>query len=113
MSAWIAFGLGLPAFAALSFAMERHQEQAFGRPLAPRAGHAWRIAGVLLLGLSLAVCVAQWQWSVGIAAWLGVLSLAAVSVGLTLTYGPRRLVPLGAVALAAGAATWLWQLAGA
>lgn len=110
MSAWIALGLGLPAFVALSMAMARHQEQVFGRELSLSAGRRWRIAGVLLLSAALTVCVARWQWSVGIAAWLGALTFAAVTVGLVLTYRPDRLLPLGGGALAIGVAAWLWQL---
>lgn len=91
MNTWIAWCLALPALAALSQAMERHHAQAVGTEPSVRAVWCWRAAGVVLLGLSLGVCLHTWGTSVAIAAWLGVLSLAAVAVGLALTYGPQHL----------------------
>lgn len=110
MTAWIAWALALPAFAALSCAMERHQDQVVGRELPPRICAALRVAGVLLLIASLALCVTAWSASVATVAWLGVLTFAALGVGLTLTYAPRRLPWVSGVALTAAAAAWLARL---
>ena len=91
MNTWIAWALALPAFAALSQAMESHHEQTVGVPPSARAAWLWRSAGIILLLLSLTVCVHTWSTSVAVAAWLGVLTLAAVPMGLMLTYMPQRL----------------------
>lgn len=102
MNTWIALGLALPAFAALSQAMERHHAQVVGVALSARAAWSWRAAGVLLLVLSLAVCLHTWGTSVALAAWLGVLTLAAVAVALVLTYWPQRLRALAGLCVLLG-----------
>ncbi|MFT3721491.1 DUF3325 domain-containing protein [Pseudorhodoferax sp.] len=102
MTAWIAWAFGLPGFAALSLAMERHQLQVFDRPLGRGAAWAARLAGIALLLVALAWCATAWHGAVAAVAWLGVLSFAALPVGLLLTYRPRRLPLLAAVVLAAG-----------
>jgi hypothetical protein len=100
MNAWIAGALALPAFTALSLAMERHQEQVFGRTLARRASRSWRVAGVALLALSLACCAAaDWSGAVAVTAWLGLLSFAALLTGWMLAYLPRQLLRLAGAAL--------------
>ncbi|WP_159915431.1 DUF3325 domain-containing protein [Pantoea sp. 18069] len=102
-TAWTAWALAFPAFAALSLAMERHQDQVFGRALASRPTWAWRLAGIALLVLSLVVCAASaWSWSVAISAWLGLLTLAALLTGLVLTYTPSKLLPLGCASMGVG-----------
>lgn len=103
MNAWIALAFGLAGFAALSLAMERHQAQVFGRPLARAGTLRWRLAGIALLGLSLAACLMHWRTSVALAAWLGVLTPAGLAVAWLLTYRPRRLPPVAWLALALGA----------
>lgn len=104
MTAWIAAALALPGLVALSLAMERHQEQVFGRTLSARATWAARLAGVALLASSLAICALHWQASVAVAAFLSVLSGAALAVGLGLSYLPRRMPGLALGVLVAGLA---------
>jgi hypothetical protein len=71
--------------------MERHGAQArSGLPCA-RVLWGWRAAGVLLLLMSLAACLHAWGTSVAVAAWLGVLTFAALAVALVLTYAENRL----------------------
>lgn len=97
-------------FAALAAAMDRHEEQLGTASLAPAQGHLWQGAGAVLLLVSLMCCLQRWNTSVGIAAWLGLLTLAAVAWGLVLTYVPQRArkLALGAAALglAAGAVAY-------
>lgn len=107
MTAWIAWAFCLPAFSALSFAMQRHQEQAFGRVLSPSATLAWRALGVALLVVSLGVCLlSNWSVSVAIAAWIGVLSFGALCVGLMFAFAPRRLRPFAAAVFGLGVIAW-------
>ena len=89
MSALIVFGLAYAAMALLALAMERHQEQFVGRALAPQQVRLLRAGGWLLLALALWPALAAWGTQVGIAGWLGVLSFAALAIGLQLSYAPR------------------------
>ena len=85
--AWL---MALPGFAALALGMERHQRYlAPGKP-GRRAIHGVRLAGALLLALSLSMCVARWQPSLGAAIWLGVITFAALVLGLIFTYCARK-----------------------
>lgn len=110
MSAWIAVALALPAFTALSLAMERHQEQIFGRALAMDASVAWRLIGIALLALSLASCAtAGWSGAVAVTAWIGVLTFGALLTGWMLTYVPRHLMRIAGVSLGVAALAFLWR----
>ena len=110
MSAWIAGALALPAFCALSLAMERHQDQVFGRALEIKTSIIWRLAGLALLGLSLASCLASgWGAAVATAAWFGVLSASAILTGALLTYVPRHLLRLAGASLAVGALAFCFK----
>ena len=83
--------LSLLAFGALALAMDRHQEDIFGRALARGRTQALRIAGWLALGATLALAVREQGWSLGLIAWTGHISASAglVFVGL-LVMGRRR-----------------------
>ena len=77
---------------ALALAMDRHQNQAFGRPLPPVRSRGIRVLGwVLVLG-AVMPAIDGWGVSVGISLWLGVISLAAVGCGLMFSYVPRQAV---------------------
>ena len=91
MNVWIAWLLAVPAFAALSQAMERHGAQDDGCLPPARIVWRWRVAGVVLLLEALAVCLHSWGTSVAVAAWIGVLTFAALAVGLMLTYAENHL----------------------
>lgn len=97
MNTWIALLWGVPAFAALSLAMERHHEQMLGKELGIRGMWLWRAVGTALLLGSLLVCLHGWGLSVAVAAWLGVLTFAALFTGLMLTYAPRQLRTVASV----------------
>lgn len=77
------------AMAAVSLSMERHQEQIAGRMLAAQPTTLWRGGGWLLLALALVPAISAWGTSVGIAAWLGLLTFASLLLGLQLTYVPQ------------------------
>lgn len=91
MNVWIAWLLAVPAFAALSQAMERHGAQDHGSLPPARVLWIWRGAGLALLLGALAVCLHHWGTSVAVAAWIGVLTFAALAVALVLTYAEHRL----------------------
>ncbi|RIX78639.1 DUF3325 domain-containing protein [Acidovorax cavernicola] len=110
MNAWIAFALGLPGFAALGMAMERHQDELFARPLSDARRWLCRLAGAALLCASLGACIAAWSVSVGILAWAGALTGASMSVGTILTYRPRWLLPLSFSAGIVASCAWAFGL---
>lgn len=108
MSAWIPVALALPAFTSLSLAMERHQEQVFGRALAVEASVAWRLIGIALLALSLASSmVSGWSGAVAFTAWIGVMTFGALITGWLLTYAPRHLLRVAGVSLGAAALAFM------
>jgi len=77
------------AMAAVSLSMERHQEHIAGRMLASQSTMLWRRSGWLLIGLALVPAISTWGTSIGIAAWLGLLTFASLALGLQLTYAPK------------------------
>ncbi|QIL80541.1 DUF3325 family protein [Diaphorobacter sp. HDW4A] len=75
----LVLALGLLAFLSLAFATERHGEHLLGRMPARRWRRFARMAGWLVLGLSLAFAIGALDVGVGIALWLGWLSIAALA----------------------------------
>jgi hypothetical protein len=76
-------------FAALSFAMDRHQTEVFGRALDRRTTLALRLGGSLILACSLLPCMWAWGVSIGIVGWLGMATGSAVTLVLLLRYARR------------------------
>ena len=74
-------------FVCLAAVMERHAEDLLGRMPTRRDRVAWRSAGALLLAIALALCIEVEGTSIGIAAWFGLMTLAAMLVGLGFTRG--------------------------
>lgn len=89
MSHAVVAAVSLPAFALLALAMQRHQEDLFGRALAAGPTRALRAAGWLALLASLAVAVRAQGWSLGLVAWCGHISLSAGLVVLGLVAWDR------------------------
>jgi uncharacterized membrane protein len=81
--------LSVPAFACLALAMERHQEDLFGRPLDPVVTKALRAAGWMMLVASLVVALRQPLWAVGLVAWFAWLSAGAGVMFATLLLASR------------------------
>ena len=99
LMALVALLLSFSAFATLSVAMERHQEEVLGRTLARTANHGLRAAGTALLTLALAACMVGQTRSVAAVVWLGLLTFAALPVAALLSYSPRILLPASGIAL--------------
>lgn len=108
--AFAAIFLAFAAFTVIAASMDRHQDQLGTEQLLPARLQAWRWAGFALLAVSLAPCLLRWGPSVAVAAWLGLLTFAALALALLLTYAPqwgRRAAP---VAAAAGVLAWMLAL---
>lgn len=90
-------GAALAGFVSLGLAMDRHWEQLHGRGTEPRPAlkrwlHVGGIAGLLV---SLLACIALRGAGQGWVTWAGMLTVAAVALALTFTYGTRGVVKLG------------------
>ena len=81
--------LSVLAFACLALAVERQQEDLFGRVLACVVTQRLRGAGWLLLVVSLVAALSQPLWAVGLVAWFGGLSAGAGVVFLALVVAAR------------------------
>ena len=100
--------LSFCGFAALSLAMDRHQEDVLGRALASPPNHLLRAAGTGLLMLALLACMVGKTASVAATDWLGLLTFAALAVAALLSYFPRALPPAAGAALLVAAAASLF-----
>jgi hypothetical protein len=93
-------------FTALSLAMDRHWENLNGRGNLPsdstRRMLRWSGGGGLLV--SLLVCLFVWGASQGWVAWAGMLTAAAISLVLILSYAGRAIVRIGWAACGVSAA---------
>lgn len=105
--ALLALAAAIAGFAALSLAMDRHWEQLHGRGAEPAAAVRRRLrhAGSAGLLASLLACIALRGAAQGWVAWAGMLTAAAITLALTLTYAARGVARIGwgaaALALAA------------
>lgn len=100
----LAFAFVFAGFAALSLSMERHHRQVWARLPKGRAALGYRLAGFGLIAAALAPSMAAWGGSVGVVAWLGLLTIGALGVALLLTAVPRAVPWAGAAAMLLGAA---------
>lgn len=104
----VACGAAFSAFSALSLAMERHYENAYGRGRTPGRALPWlRGAGVAGLLLSCVASLAAAGRAQGWVLWCGVLTASALGVVLVQTYAARHTARAGwagaALVLAAAA----------
>jgi len=90
MSHILAFVLCLAAFAALAAAVDRQQDELFGRELSPAMTRGLRIAGTVLLLIALAVLVTRQGWGLGLVLFSGHTSATAGAVYFSLLAYARR-----------------------
>jgi len=86
----LAFLLCLSGFSALAFAVERQQDDLFGRALPAGKTRGLRVAATCLLLLALAVLVTQLGWGLGLVLFSGHTSAAAGMVYCALLAWARR-----------------------
>jgi hypothetical protein len=94
-------------FTALCLSMPRHHDELLGHKPSAARRQALKIAGWLLLCLSLWAAVTVNGWSFGLVDWFAVLMLSALTLVLLLPYRPRlALVLAGLSLLASPVAAW-------
>ncbi|WP_306396022.1 DUF3325 domain-containing protein [Telluria beijingensis] len=100
MTTIIVFGLCYLAMLAVCATMARHVDDLPASTWPAASRRLLRAGGWLLLAAALAPAIHYWGVSVGIAAWLGLLTFASAGLALQLTYRPAS---VQGAALAAGA----------
>ena len=108
----LALALSFTGMAALAFAMDRHYEQLTGNYELP-AAQRWllRCVGVMALVAAIWPCAVAWGATVGSIAWLGWMSVAALTVVLLISAAPRWAswgAGVGGLGALLGLA-WLWH----
>jgi len=87
----IGFGLACLGFIALSLSMKRHYRQVWPGSTSFATWYLRnRVAGYLLVALSLLPCIAQEGLWIGLVLWLSILAGAAFVQTFLLTYWPAR-----------------------
>jgi hypothetical protein len=100
----LGFATAHAGFVCLCLAMQRHHEQALGhRRIPPPLRRRLAGGGWLLLAASLALLVHAAGWGLGLVIWTGLLTAAALPVVVLLTYRPRWVMPVAALAVLGGA----------
>ena len=82
----IAFITCLAGFAALALSQPKHARDVLAHRNTPNKRRLCRIAGWVLLALSLVLCLAAWGGATGWVAWFGLATAAVFIVALTMTY---------------------------
>ncbi|MGI2067208.1 DUF3325 domain-containing protein [Shewanella sp. MF08487] len=89
-------GLSYLSLALFALAKFGHFKDVFNRPPAQWQSHLLTSFAWLLLALSLSACASDQGWAYGSILFMGIISLAAMLVILTLSFSPRHL-PIGIV----------------
>ncbi|PIW62407.1 DUF3325 domain-containing protein [Shewanella sp. CG12_big_fil_rev_8_21_14_0_65_47_15] len=89
-------GLSYLSLALFALAKFGHFKDVFNRPPAQWQSRLLSLFAWLLLMFSLSACASDQGWAYGSILFMGIISLAAMLVILTLSYSPRHL-PIGIV----------------
>lgn len=89
MSWLIGFVLLVPAFAALSLSMQKHQRSAFGASLPEKQVRLYRWLGFGLVTIAALWCVAAFNWALGLTILFGLATLSSLLVIGLLTLRPK------------------------
>jgi hypothetical protein len=81
--------------------MDRHHADLLRRKLSSRSRQLFRVAGWLLLSVSLWSALAVTDWALGLVEWFAVLMLSALLLVLLMPYRPRLAVALAGMSLLA------------
>ncbi|SIQ57737.1 Protein of unknown function [Shewanella morhuae] len=84
-------GLSYLSLALFALAKFGHFKDVFNRPPAQWQSYLLTLFAWLLLAFSLSACVSDQGWAYGSILFMGIISLAAMLVILTLSFSPRYL----------------------
>lgn len=82
----LSFTLALTGLALLAVSLARHYRDLFGKTLPLVRGRAFRAGGWLAIAVSLTGAIAAQGFGIGIVLWFALLNVAALCVGLLITY---------------------------
>ena len=88
MLAIAAFLLCLAGLAGLALSMTKHARNVFGRAHKEHTQTIMRMTGWALITASLWPCIAWWGVAIGLVAWFGLATAAALLVAIALSYAP-------------------------
>ena len=88
-------------FTALCLSMERHHAELLGRRPTLVMRRRLKLAGGLLLAVSLWAAVSTTDWALGLVDWFAVLMLSALLLVLLMPYRPRLALALAGAGLLA------------
>jgi hypothetical protein len=88
-------------FTALCLSMDRHHAELLGRKPTLVMRRRMKLAGWLLLALSLWAAVSTTGWALGLVEWFAVLMLSGLSLVMLMPYRPRLVLVLAGVSLLA------------
>lgn len=94
----MALAFAYAGMTALCLAMRKHYRQVWNRDPVQAERTGLRIAGWILLIVSLALCIMSWGAAIGPVGWFGMLSVAGLILIFLLPYLPRLAVSLGVLA---------------
>jgi Protein of unknown function (DUF3325) len=98
MSSAIAFTLAYAGLTAVCLSMERHYRLVWGQTPSVAAATALRVLGFVVLCVSVVPAVSSWSAAIGVIAWFGFMTLAALPLIFLLPYAPRVAAGLAVIA---------------
>lgn len=97
MAAWLLWCVAVLGFSSLACSMTKHQRDLFTGKVSEQKTRIFQITGWTVL-IAMAIIVIFWKGaSIGLSEWLGSLTFAALTIGLTLTYFPKKLLYLNII----------------
>lgn len=87
---FILYLLCLWGFVALASYLDKHQSQIYQKTLSPQKTKLALYMGYTLIIIALILAIKLLKPSIGISYWFGILTLAALTVGWTLSYQALR-----------------------
>ncbi|MFU2327134.1 DUF3325 domain-containing protein [Pseudomonas sp. NFX98] len=88
-------------FTALCLSMDRHHTELLGRKPTLVMRRRMKLAGWLLLAVSLWAAVSTTGWALGLVEWFAVLMLSGLSLVMLMPYRPRLALALAGISLLA------------
>lgn len=79
------YAVSVVGLACIALSMARHARDVFARELTWPERSLLRGAGAALQAAAFALCVVQWDAAIGLIAWVGTMTVAALSVTALLT----------------------------